>query len=349
MPRVEGDIEGHEKDWIRSCKDGKLASSNFDNSGPLSEMVLMAPEETPEELAHRFERETRPVHLQTESNLGSALGNFKVGSVPHLNAVPLTRGLEDKIIYLPPSQLAVKLRQGELDAALLSVTEALFNNCYDILDNIAIASLGEVKSVFLAHRQPLEQMRVVYCDTASLASFNLMRVLLAEHEEGTSGGQPGDLWVDNFLRFLTEKDASVYTQRNYSEALNEFVKWLQETRGSAPQWDTLVRDDFRDYLRFLSRNRLSRAAIQLRFSALRSFYKFLIRNGQLESSPIKNLVLPKLEKRLPRFMSQFNPGSSFSSGKSQKMAGAPMETSILLIFPRTPLRTSSDAARNSFM
>jgi len=143
--------------------------------------LRMAPEETPEELAHRFERETRPVHLQTESNLGSALGNFKVGSVPHLNAVPLTRGLEDKIIYLPPSQLAVKLRQGELDAALLSVTEALFNNCYDILDNIAIASLGEVKSVFLAHRQPLEQMRVVYCDTASLASFNLMRVLLAEH------------------------------------------------------------------------------------------------------------------------------------------------------------------------
>lgn len=41
LPRVEGDIEGHEKDWIRSCKDGKLASSNFDNSGPLSEMVLM--------------------------------------------------------------------------------------------------------------------------------------------------------------------------------------------------------------------------------------------------------------------------------------------------------------------
>jgi predicted dehydrogenase len=41
LPRVTGDIDGHEKDWIRGCKDGKLPSSNFDNSGPLSEMVLM--------------------------------------------------------------------------------------------------------------------------------------------------------------------------------------------------------------------------------------------------------------------------------------------------------------------
>ena len=38
IPQGEG---GHEQDWIRSCKDGKHASSHFDYSGPLSEMVLM--------------------------------------------------------------------------------------------------------------------------------------------------------------------------------------------------------------------------------------------------------------------------------------------------------------------
>jgi site-specific recombinase XerD len=47
---------------------------------------------------------------------------------------------------------------------------------------------------------------------------------------------------------------------------------------------------------------LRRAAIQLRFCALRSFYKFLIRGGAAATSPIKNLSLPKLEKRLPRFL-----------------------------------------------
>ena len=51
---------------------------------------------------------------------------------------------------------------------------------YDVLDGIAVASLGEVQSVFLAHRQPLEEMREIFCDTASLSSVNLLKVLLAE-------------------------------------------------------------------------------------------------------------------------------------------------------------------------
>ncbi len=41
LPRIPKGEDGHEQDWIRSCKDGKLSSSNFDYSGPLSEMVLM--------------------------------------------------------------------------------------------------------------------------------------------------------------------------------------------------------------------------------------------------------------------------------------------------------------------
>jgi predicted dehydrogenase len=41
IPRIPGGEGGHEKDWIRACKGGAPASSNFDYSGPLSEMVLM--------------------------------------------------------------------------------------------------------------------------------------------------------------------------------------------------------------------------------------------------------------------------------------------------------------------
>jgi predicted dehydrogenase len=41
IERIPEGIQGHEKDWVRACKDGKPASSNFDFSGPLSEMVLM--------------------------------------------------------------------------------------------------------------------------------------------------------------------------------------------------------------------------------------------------------------------------------------------------------------------
>jgi predicted solute-binding protein len=140
----------------------------------------MAPVETPEELARRFEREARPVLLQRESELEDSLGNFKVGSVPYLNAAPLTRGLEDQIKFAVPSELAQMLQRDELDAALVSITEVLFNDRYDILDGVAVASLGEVQSVLLAHRQPLESITEIYCDTASLSSVNLLKVLLAE-------------------------------------------------------------------------------------------------------------------------------------------------------------------------
>jgi chorismate dehydratase len=143
--------------------------------------LRLAPAETPEELARRFERETRPVLLQRDSRLENSLAGFKVGSVPYLNAVPLTRGLEEEIIFAPPSELARLLQRDELDAALVSLTEVLLHDRYDILDGIAVASLGEVRSVFLAHRQPLAEMREIYCDTASLSSLNLLKVLLAEN------------------------------------------------------------------------------------------------------------------------------------------------------------------------
>ena len=111
---------------------------------------------------------------------GRSLASFRVGSVPYLNAVPLTHGLEDQILFAPPSTLARMLRRDELDAALVSVTEVLFHDRYEVLDGVAVASLGEVKSVFLAHRGPIEEAREIFCDTASLTSVNLLRVLLAE-------------------------------------------------------------------------------------------------------------------------------------------------------------------------
>ena len=125
---------------------------------------------------------------------------------------------------------------------------------------------------------------------------------------------PTDKWIQKFLTHLAvDRGASVYTQRNYKQALTEFSRWHMESLKSEVQspksaptvaWEKLQRDDFRSFVRFLGRNNLSRAATQLRFSALRTFYKFLIRHGGATASPIKNLSLPKLEKRLPKFLTK---------------------------------------------
>jgi chorismate dehydratase len=142
--------------------------------------LRMAARELADELVRHLEQERRTANRERELGLEQSLAPFRVGSVKALNTVPLTRGLEDQIIYATPAKLAELLRRDELDAGLVSVVEPLLNDRYDILDGVAVASLGEVKSVLLAHGQPLEQMREVYCDTASLTSVRLLKVLLAE-------------------------------------------------------------------------------------------------------------------------------------------------------------------------
>jgi len=137
-------------------------------------------DDDPQQLAKRLARENRTLMQQREVDLERSLGNFRVGSVPYLNAVPLTRGIEDQVILATPAKLAEMLQRDELDAALVSITEVLFTDRYDVLDAVAVASLGEVKSVFLAHRRPLEEAKEIFCDTASLTSVQLLKVLLGE-------------------------------------------------------------------------------------------------------------------------------------------------------------------------
>lgn len=106
-----------------------------------------------------------------------------------------------------------------------------------------------------------------------------------------------------FLKELAVgRGAASYTLRNYRQALQCFCNWHLAQRGSPPSWQSLQRDDFRAYLRFLGRIGLGRAAVALRFSGLRALYKQLVREGVVQFSPIRNLAMPKAPKRLPRFL-----------------------------------------------
>ena len=145
----------------------------------IPKLRLAAPDSA-EQIARRLERDRITANRERELGLEQSLAPFRAGSVPYLNAVPLTRGLEGEIILATPARLAEMLRRDELDAALVSTAEVLLTGRYDILDDIAIASLGEVFSVLLAHRRPLAELKEVFCDPASLSGLNLLKVLLAE-------------------------------------------------------------------------------------------------------------------------------------------------------------------------
>lgn len=157
---------------------------------------------------------------------------LRAGSVPYLNAAPLVRGLEGRVQLLPPSALAVSLRNGEIDAALLSITEALLHSGYDLLDGPCIASDGEVYSVLLAHRAPLEQARTIHCHAASLTSVNLLRVLLAErglHPEFEPLTEPVEAVQKEFVLLIGDP-AIAFRRSNRTHAILDLgTAWLELT------------------------------------------------------------------------------------------------------------------------
>lgn len=108
-----------------------------------------------------------------------------------------------------------------------------------------------------------------------------------------------------FMDFLrSERGASQYTLRNYSHALGEAEAYFKSCSdpGSNFQWVSLQRDHFRHLIRHLSRRGLKSSAIRLRVSSLRSFYGFLIKRGILVDSPLDDLLLPKMNRSLPQFL-----------------------------------------------
>ena len=110
-----------------------------------------------------------------------ALSRLRIGCVQYLNAKPLIHGYDGPVVFDHPSALARDLASGALDVALVPTFEALRGGSYSIVDGVAIASDGPVFSVFLAHRGPLEEVRTIALDPASLTSVHLLQVLLAEY------------------------------------------------------------------------------------------------------------------------------------------------------------------------
>ena len=108
----------------------------------------------------------------------SGAAAMRIGCVPYLNARPLIYGIEDKVTLCTPARLADLMYRDQFDVGLVPVAEVLLHDRYDLLDGLAIAARGAVKSVFLAHREPIEKLKRIAVDPASRTSVWLLRVLL---------------------------------------------------------------------------------------------------------------------------------------------------------------------------
>jgi len=105
---------------------------------------------------------------------------IRVGSVPYLNAKPLTRFIASPVVLLDPNQLSAALRAGNLEAALVPLMEVLESpaDMYRVVDRIAIGSERSVFSVYLNYSVPLAKIKTVALDPASKTSVELARLVL---------------------------------------------------------------------------------------------------------------------------------------------------------------------------
>jgi integrase/recombinase XerC len=103
-----------------------------------------------------------------------------------------------------------------------------------------------------------------------------------------------DPLAEEFLRYLAvERNASPRTLKVYRQALATF---RAETKTS---WKKCTANDFRDYLFALMKRGQARSYVRLQFSAFRTFYQFLAARKGLQSNPVREVQLPKLDKKLP--------------------------------------------------
>ena len=143
--------------------------------------------------------------------------------------------------------------------------------------------------------------------------------------------------VKQFLNYLQlEKHFSDYTVKSYGADLIQFGQFLNGEIGAAQQGEKRTNDGppaldakllkcepltVREFLAYLYAQNYTKSTTARKLATLRSFYKFLIRRGQLSVNPLSTIRTPKQEKRLPKCL---------DLEQVQKLLDAPGDGDILV-------------------
>lgn len=110
-------------------------------------------------------------------------------------------------------------------------------------------------------------------------------------------------WLPFADHLAKERRCSGYTLRNYRQAFADFHRWLTAVGLWEKGFDALTVREMRDFV-IEAQRRFDRRTLHNHASGLRTFFKFWITRGRLRRNPLLNIPLPKLEKRLPQFLTE---------------------------------------------
>jgi site-specific recombinase XerD len=105
----------------------------------------------------------------------------------------------------------------------------------------------------------------------------------------------GEGALERFLASLAARDASPHTLRAYATALAAYLGWLDE---HGLGWESPGRAGLRSYLAELTEGH-ARTTVAQRLAAIRSFYRWARRTGQVAADPWAALTTPRRPRRLP--------------------------------------------------
>jgi integrase/recombinase XerC len=113
-----------------------------------------------------------------------------------------------------------------------------------------------------------------------------------------------EAFISSFVDYLTfEKRYSVHTIRSYRDDLDAFAVYLAAEFGGM-ELRAITAAVVRSWLASLKDAELSSRSVNRKISSLRSFYKYLLRVGAVEQSPMAAIIGPKAGKRLPVFVEE---------------------------------------------
>jgi integrase/recombinase XerC len=110
--------------------------------------------------------------------------------------------------------------------------------------------------------------------------------------------------IAKFLEYLRSvRNASPHTISNYGKDLQQFQAYLTPPGASAPAITKIRHHVIREFVGHLHESGLQKSSIARKLAALRSFFKYCVREGMLKDNPARLVATPKLPKRIPAVLS----------------------------------------------
>lgn len=146
--------------------------------------------------------------------------------------------------------------------------------------------------------------------------------------------------IDGFIQYIKhEKRYSNHTIQSYQNDIEQFSAYLKHSfEITHPQ---NVQPAFiRSWLVSLIDNNISNRSINRKISTLKSYYKYLLRNGLVQSNPMDKIISPKASKKLPVFVEETNINNFFNEFVFEDSYKGALDRMILEMLYSTGMRLS---------